>query len=177
MLYIFAGFPKNGFNAGGLQYCIEENENLCVIEHDPAIQYRREGKFFVTKDGEEFIGEVEAVVSSSLIDEGITWDWFPPDFTFGNGVTIHKTTNEYHDSIVFHIQDGQLKWTQVIEDRSTYEARWAPDTCPKESHVVHLTWIVTTHLLPYFAYERIRALIENGAQPVDPELYEQEPGQ
>jgi hypothetical protein len=30
MLYIFAGFPRNGLHAGGLQYCIETVEELNV---------------------------------------------------------------------------------------------------------------------------------------------------
>ena len=57
-----------------------------------------------------------------------------------------------------------------------YEARWVSGTCPQENHVVHLTWIVTTHSLPEFAYERIRDLIERAAEPKDLHLYDKEPG-
>ena len=47
-----------------------------------------------------------------------------------------------------------------------------------ENHAVHLTWLITTHRLPGFIYDRIRALIEDGAEPEQPELYVQpdEPG-
>ena len=45
MLYVFAGFPKNGLHAGGLQHCIETVEELGELEHDPAVQYRKEGVF------------------------------------------------------------------------------------------------------------------------------------
>ena len=52
-----------------------------------------------------------------------------------------------------------------------YETRWLPGTCPQERHVVHLTSLVTTHKLPDFAYERIRALVEDGATPEQAEIY------
>ena len=57
-----------------------------------------------------------------------------------------------------------------------YEARWLPGTCPQENHIVHLTWLVTTHCLPTFAYNRIRALIEEGSEPKDRPVYSKEPG-
>jgi hypothetical protein len=40
-----------------------------------------------------------------------------------------------------------------------------------ESHIVHLTWLITTHRLPDFAYERIRALVEDGATPEQADIY------
>ena len=52
-----------------------------------------------------------------------------------------------------------------------YEARWLPGTCPQESHLVHLTWLVTTHKLPNFAYARIGDLIEGNAKPEKAETY------
>ena len=64
----------------------------------------------------------------------------------------------------------------LTEGWEKYEARWLPGTCPWENHVVHLTWLVTTHRLPEFAYERIRELIEERAEPKDPHLYSTEPG-
>ena len=45
MLYGFAGFPRNRLHAGGLQYCIETVEDLAILEHDPAVQYRQGGVF------------------------------------------------------------------------------------------------------------------------------------
>ena len=50
MLYIFAGFPKSGLHAGGLQLAIEEVEMLGELEHDPAVQYRKEGVFASNTD-------------------------------------------------------------------------------------------------------------------------------
>ena len=52
MLYIFAGFPKNNLHAGGLQYCIETVEELGLLEHDNAVQYRKEGVFAADSDEE-----------------------------------------------------------------------------------------------------------------------------
>ena len=57
-----------------------------------------------------------------------------------------------------------------------YEARWLPGTCPRENYSVHLTWLVSTHRLPEFGYERIRELIEDGAEPEKRHLYSTEPG-
>ena len=37
MLYIFAGFPTNGLNAGGLQHAIENVEELALFELDPTV--------------------------------------------------------------------------------------------------------------------------------------------
>ena len=64
MLYVFAGFPKCNLNAGGLQYCIEEVEELGLLEHDPAIQYRKEGVF---ADGtDERLYEIDYSLSPML---------------------------------------------------------------------------------------------------------------
>ena len=52
MLYIFAGFPKNGLHAGGLQLAIESVEMLGELEHDPVVQYRKEGVFAAGTDEE-----------------------------------------------------------------------------------------------------------------------------
>ena len=56
-----------------------------------------------------------------------------------------------------------------------YEARWLPGTCPQVSHIVILTWVVTPYTLPEHAYQRLRALIEDGAEVRDKHLYHQEP--
>ena len=163
-LYVFAGFPKCRLNAGGLRRLIEVEE-IGALEEDPEVSYSNDG-------------EHRYHMSELCEKDGIGWAWFPENWAFGNGVTVHKTTSEYHGDIVFHEEGGQLKWEKVIEDRSAYEARWAPGTCPQESHVVHLTWCAFQHELLEFAFERLRAIIEDGAAPLSPELYENkaEPG-
>ena len=75
MLYIFAGFPKNGLHAGGLQLAIESVEMLGELEHDPAVQYRKEGVFAAGTDEELY--PLEVMMSPMLERDGNTWDWFP----------------------------------------------------------------------------------------------------
>ena len=123
------------------------------------------------------------------VRDGITWDWFPENWSFGNGVTVHKTTASPDYKTVVHGTELSLDeflseyGTTNLEDLKLermhlkhkgwheYEARWLPGTCPQEAHAVHLTWLVTTHKLPAFAYERIRSLIEDGAEPEQKEIY------
>ena len=194
MLYIFAGFPKNGLHAGGLQLAIEEVEMLGELEHDPAVQYRKEGVF--AADTDEELYPLEVVMSPALERDGITWDWFPENWSFGNGVTVHKTSASPEFKTVVHgteldlneflTEYGTTRLAELELERmhvrhegwEKYEARWLPGTCPMESHVVHLTWLITTHNLPDFAYERIRSLIEDGATPEQADIYIQpdEPG-
>ena len=194
MLYIFAGFPKNGLHAGGLQLAIEEVEMLGELEHDPAVQYRKEGVF--AADTDEELYPLEVVMSPALERDGITWDWFPENWSFGNGVTVHKTSaSRDYKTVVrgteldlneFLTEYGTTRLAELELERmhvrhegwEKYEARWLPGTCPMESHVVHLTWLITTHNLPDFAYERIRSLIEDGVEPEQAEIYIQpdEPG-
>ncbi len=167
MLYVFAGFPRNGLHAGGLRLLVE-TEGIGLLEEAPIVQYTRENA-----------GEFGYRMSDQCERDGIGWHWFPENATFGNGVTVHKTTAEYRDDRVLHYHDDQtVTWEKVVEERPEYEARWVPGTCPQESHVVHLTWLVFRHVLPAFAYERLRAVIEDGAAPVSPEIYENrdEPG-
>lgn len=192
MLYVFAGFPQTGLHAGGLSYCIEEVEELAVLEHDPAIQYRKEGVFAANSD--ELLYPVEYRVSNLCLRDGITWNWFSDSWCFGNGVTVHKTMASPEYRTVIHGTDltldeylatfGSLKAAnmelrrkhEITEGWEKYEARWIPGTCPQETHVVHLTWLVTTHRLPEFAYERIRNLIEGGAAPLHPDQYSTKQG-
>ena len=194
MLYIFAGFPKNGLHAGGLQHCIETVEELGLLEHDVAIQYRKEGVFAAGSDEELY--PLEVVLSPTLERDGITWDWFPEKWAFGNGVTVHKTSASPEYKMVVHgtelnleeflVKHGTTKLAELELERkhikhegwAAYEARWLPGTCPQESHIVHLTWLITTHKLPAFAYDRIRDLIEGNAQPKQAEIYvcPEEPG-
>ena len=194
MLYVFAGFPKNGLHAGGLQHCIETVEELGLLEHDEAIQYRKEGVF--AADSDEELYPLEVVLSPMLERDGITWDWFSENWAFGNGVTVHKTSASPEFKTVVHgteldlneflAQNGTTRLAELQLERmhvrhegwEEYEARWLPGTCPQESHIVHLTWLITTHKLPEFAYQRIQALIEGGAEPEQADIYVQpeEPG-
>lgn len=193
MLYIFAGFPKNGLHAGGLQFAVEEVEDLAILEHDPAIQYRKEG-VFVPGEAEELLYPVEYRLSDLCLHDGITWAWFPQNWSFGNGITIHKTLASPEYRTVVHgtdldlnqflawrgktpLADLELERLHIQhEGWEQYEARWLPGTCPQESHIVHLTWLVATHRMPEFAYQRLRDLIEYGAEPKEPHRYSQESG-
>lgn len=193
MLLIFAGFPKCGLNAGGLQFAVEEIEQLALLEHGEAVQYRKEGVFTPGEHG-ELLYPVEYRMSDLCLRDGITWDWFPENWSFGNGVTIHKTLASPEYRTVVHGTDLTLDQFLALhgptrlaglelarehdrhEGWEEYEARWLPGTCPRESHAVHLTWLITTHPLPEFAYERIGQLIENGAPIRDPHLYSTELG-
>ena len=194
MLYIFAGYPKNNLHAGGLQYCIESVEMLGELNHDPAVQYRKEGVFAANTDEE--LHPLQVVMSPMLERDGITWDWFPENWSFGNAVTVHKTSASPEFKTVVHgtelnleeflAENGTTRLAELELERmhvkhegwQEYEARWLPGTCPQEPHDVHITWLITTHKLPDFAYERIRSLIEDGAEPEQKEIYirPEEPG-
>ena len=135
-------------------------------------------------------------MSPMLERDGITWDWFPENWSFGNAVTVHKTSASPEFKTVVHgtelnleeflAENGTTRLAELELERmhvkhegwQEYEARWLPGTCPQESHVVHITWLITTHKLPDFAYERIRSLIEDGAEPEQKEIYirPEEPG-
>ena len=164
MLYVFAGFPKNGLHAGGLRL-LTQLEELGDLEEDAAVQYRKEGVYI----GEEWARPIEYRMSDLCLREGISWDWFNENWAFGNGVTVHKTTAHYEKHIVI-LEDNTVG--VAIDDRSAYEARWMNGKCPQESHVVHLTWLVFKHELPDFTYEQLRGLIEDGTTPLNPKLYE-----
>jgi hypothetical protein len=192
-LYVFLGFPQTGLNAGGLQHCVEQVENLGLLEHSPSVQYRKEGVFTPGQQG-EMLYPVEPRLSPLCLQTGITWDWFPESWSFGNGVTAHKTLASAEYRTVVHgtdlTLDQFLAWRGVTrladlelermhvrhEGWEKYEARWLPGTCPQESHIVHLTWLVSKYRLPEFAYERIQDIIEYGAEPKDLHRYSTEPG-
>jgi len=187
MLYIFAGFPKMGLHAGGLQHCFENVEELALLEHDPVVQYRKGGVF--ASGSEEMLYPVEYRMSDLCLRDGITWDWFPENWAFGNGVTCHKTLASPEFKTVVHgteltmdeflSEHGTTNLTDLKLERmhvkhegwEEYEARWLPGTCPQENHVVHLTWLITDYKLPEFVYDRIRNLIEYGAEPKDLDKY------
>lgn len=189
-VYIFAGKPQSGLNAGGIQFCFETVEKLGELEHDPLIQYRRGGTYFGENKNREWVGEANYRLSDSLLNDGITWDWFGPTFQFGNGV---NTYNEYagpeYKTVVkgtdFSIEEyikvyGELSLQnalvhkQLVHDGwKKWEARWAEGKCPSDYVNVQLTWLVTTHKLPPFAYERVRSIIEDGAVLKEPKKYSQ----
>ena len=165
------------------------------MEHDPHIQYRKEGIFLVTEEGGEWASCLDYQISDLCLRDGITFDWFPENWSFGNGVTIHKTYAGPEYKTVIHgtnlsmdeflAFNGPIKMAELelirahqrTEGWEKYESRWVLGTCPQENHVVHLTWLITTHRLPRFAYERIRALIEGAAEPLNRHLYSSKVGE
>lgn len=188
-VYIFAGFPSTGLNAGGLTTATEL-ENICELEFDSTLMIQKSGVYI----GEEWLEPTQLHISDMCIRDGITLDWFPSHWLFGTGVTVHKTlaTPEYKTVVhgtnltldEFLTQNGVTDLSGLRMNRyhvkhegwEEYEARWLPNTCPQEKHVVHLTWLVTTHKIPDFAYNRLKELIEDGAEPNYKELYSEEKG-
>lgn len=155
-----------------------------ILEHDNTICYRKEGVCLAGKPG-EIIRSYEHRISDMLLMYGITWDWFLPNSRFGNGITRYvcnaspdyrtvisgtdmtlenfKRANRgtpYRESDLLLVDEH---WRN--ESWTAYEARWESGKCPQVAHRVHLTWLVTTHKLPEFAYERLRDIIEYGAEP------------
>jgi len=198
MLYIFAGFPGKQLapdsphiHAGGLAYLVDIVEELAIIEKDRNIQYRKEGIFTPGPKG-EFLYPVECRISDACLRDGITWDWFPENWSFGCGVTVHKSSASPDYKIVVHGTDldlneflsrhGTTRLAELKLERmhikhegwQTYESRWLPGTCPQMNHVVHLTWLATLDPMPDFAYQRLCDLIERGAEPKDLHLYNEE---
>ena len=192
MLYMFLGFPKTLLNAGGLQHCVEEVERLAILEHDPAVQHSKEGVFIVHGSVGERQGMFEYRLSRQLDQLGVTWDWFPENWGFGNGVSVHKTTANRETMLVDHrtgasvadliasgrpINLGKLRIQQVpkrTEGWVAYEKRWRSGTCPQESHILHLTWLITKHRLPEFAYLRLERIIEDSSTVLhDVERYQE----
>ena len=177
MLYIFAGFPRSGLNAGGIQHLIERVEEMGVLEHNPTVQ--------TTKEHTD-----TCRISDACLALGVEWRWFSERWTFGNGVTIHKTTAMRDERLVVHGTDKTLDEylrlgepvplaaLQLVKQRvrhegwETYEQRWRPGTCPQQSHLVHLTWLITGQPLPEAAYERLCEIIERGARPEPRDAYE-----
>ena len=177
MLYIFLGYPKTLLNAGGLQRCVGRVEQLGILEHNPQVQYRKEG-VFIPGLHEEQLYQVEHRLSQACLDVGITWDWFNENWAFGNGVTVHKTIAVPEYKIVVHgtnlsleeflawrgrtpLAELELERMHVRhEGWEKYEARWVPGTCPQVPHIVHLTWLITQYPLPEFAYQRLRQVVE-----------------
>ena len=193
MIYVFAGFPKCGLNAGGLEYAIEEVEDLAMLEHGQTIQYRKEGEFAVGGEEAEWVAPITYRMSDRCLRDGITWDWFPEDHSFGNGVSVSKTTAlVQHESVIVgtdldlerylrtcgptRLNDLSMESRLVRhEGRRRYEARWLPGTCPDFNHVVHLTWVVAQYRWPEHIYERVRQIVEDPEVGlVEPERYNPE---
>ena len=189
-LYISAGFPgkqwspgSRHLNAGGLRQCIQNVEMLAELELSPHVQLRKGGTFIVTEVGSERLENFHVHISDMLEQKGITWDWFPENWGFGNGVTVHKTLASVEHRRVVHGTDltfdqflalnGPTRWADLsLELRhhrhkgwEKYEFRWLPGTCPQENHEEQLTWMVTTHEMAGRDYSRIKALVEEGAAP------------
>lgn len=192
MLFVFAGIPQTRLTAGGLQHAVETVEELGLLEHDQTIQYRKEGVFLVLPEAEEKLRDTHYYLSDNCLRAGITWKWFPENWSFGNGVTVHKTMAFYETRVVVHgteqaldeylkrrgptrLADIELENKHIItEGWEKYEARWLPGTCPQENHIVHLTWLIAKYPLPPFAYHRLREIIEvPGTTLISPERYEQ----
>ena len=176
-------------NSGGLTYCIDEVEHLAELDHNPIHKYQRDGLWVGNDPEYEWARDTQYVISNRLTEVGITWDWFRPYHSFGNGVTCSKSWAGMEEKLVIHgtnlsereyiklhgaaaMKDlmKELK-QQRTESWEKYQNRWALDangmtTCPQENHWVSITSVVTTHPVPQFAYDRIRCLVEENVDPL-----------
>ena len=152
-LYVFTGFPRCGLHAGGLRRMIQLEE-IGVLEEVLAFEKRDSTCF----------------VSPACIRDGVTFGWFPPGFNFGNGVSILKTIADPRRGARM-LQDGRLL---TAEGWAAYEARWLPGTCPREPHNYHATICLFQSPLAPSAWARLQEVIEGGAEPDDPDSYENE---
>ncbi len=194
MLYIFTthlgtpGRPGRILAAGGIQRVIE-TEEIGVLVRTKFVQVT------TANAGDDYH------ISERCIDLGIEWGWFPkaivtpdePDagpWSFGNGVTRHKTTAEIEMRTVIHKttltedeyleQFGPTRSSDLVKERvhvrhegwQQYQARWRPGTCPPFSHEVHLTSVILTRPLPPNAYQRLRHVVEEGEPPAFPERFD-----
>ena len=85
---------------------MEHVEELGLLEHDPSIQYRKEGVFINKTD--EWLYPVDYRISDLCLRDGIDWDWFPEHWKFGNGVTMQKTLAAPDYRTVIHGTDMTL---------------------------------------------------------------------
>lgn len=204
MLYVFAASPGGlepnslRLHAGGLTHLVNVVEELAIIENDKDISYKKEGVFTPGPKG-EWMRDFQYRISDACLRDGITMDWFSEHWTFGCGVTCHKTAASPTYKTVVHGTDlnlnewlaeyGSAKLADLELERRRiqhegwlqYEARWALDSngetmCPQENHQVFLTWLTTIDPIPEFAYERLRAVIEDGAELKDIHRYNHDPG-
>jgi len=183
-------------HAGGLEHCIENVEELAVLEHSAMVRAALDGVFIRTPTGEERISDPILHISDRLIQSGITDNWFTEGWSFGNGVSCAKSHAKYETKLVEHQtgrtldgiirEQGYLDLSKLllysVHDRTegwqVYERRWKSGTCPQFSHYVHQSCMVVKHELIGYGYRRIQGLIEEGAKPKYPETYivPQEPG-
>lgn len=197
MLYVFAGYPRSGLNAGGLQRYVETVECLGELEHDPSIQYRKEGIFVISETGEELKEPISYHLSELCLRDGIDWRFFPDNWSFGNGVVIQKWmaridlktvvegTTLSLDAYLEVNGPTQLATLAIARQHQRtigweeWESRWLPGTCPQQSIDVHLTCLAVKHHLTNFAYQQIRAAIEDPSYELpNPNYYsnQTEPG-
>jgi len=167
MLYVFAGFPRSGLNAGGVKHYVE-TQDIGNLEHDPAVQYRKEGVFLISPEGAELTRPIEYRMSNLCLRDGIGWDWFPENWSFGNGLTVHKTTaRPEYETVVrgtdltldeFLIQNGVFRLADIeLERRQKQTTGWE-------------VWKARKHKLPEFSYKKLRESIED----IDYELPEKD---
>lgn len=167
-----------------------------LLEHDANFICRKGG---VVLPDDEIEGphdvEFQYRISDVLLQAGITWDWFRDGWIFGQGITCHATMASPEYRTVIHGTDITLDEFKkmnrgnpyresdllLVDEHwrhngwKKYEARWLPGTCPQDTHIVHLTWLITTHKLPEFVYERLRDIIEYRAEPKQRHLYDPTP--
>lgn len=205
MLYIFAASPdqlnpgSRRLHAGGLTHLVNVVEELAILEDDDNTQYRKEGIFTPGSKG-EWLRPLDYRMSDLCLRDGITWDWFPDEWAFGNQVTCHKTSASPTYKTVVHGTDLDLN--EFLTEHGTtrlaelglerlhirhegwleYEARWALDSngktmCPQYNHQIFLTWLTTVDPMPEFAYQRLRTVIEDGAELKDIHLYNHASGE
>jgi len=190
MLYLFAGFPgqhtplgvSEHLSARGIYKLIDEVEKLGIILNNDYTQFQKEGVYTPGPKG-EFLYPVKYRVSDRLIADGITWDWWPTDFSFGCGVKIFKTSASRDFKTVIHgtsfSEDeylemyGPTRMDNLVKERRhirhegwiAYENRFLAGKCPLRNHEVFITGVVTVDPLPEFAYKRLRDIIERDAKP------------
>mgnify|MGYP001577277709 CR=1 FL=1 len=192
-LYIFAGFPGKAappglyLNAGGLQHAIENVLYLAQLGHG-AICATKDGLLSMgLAGGFETLEPVKYHLSDLLVISGITWDWFPEHYSFGNGISIPKSSASWETQVVVHergctleelfregevVDLSQLRLQRVhkeTEGWATYEKRWLAGTCPHYTHIVHMTHLLTTHELSPSAYKHIQMMIEDPRVEIRPE--------
>ena len=182
-------------NAGGISHCLETVEGLIELEHTRYLGARKEGLYFGPYGQEQLSEGIEIHISEKLLATGIGPEWFTESWDFGNGCTRSNISANYQTQDVVidrGLTEEEILARGEILDRSTsrlqrihrwskswddYEARWIGGQCPHYNHVVHLTWLLTKDMhLAGYGYNRTRAIIEEGAIPVNLHEYDQEPG-
>ena len=175
MLYVFAGFPRCNLSAAGLRQFVNLEE-IGILDESPQHQYQKEGMFIVTPTGAEWQSDVHCRLSLNCWQDFVYWRWFPENWSFGNGVTVHKTTVHYERRLIATETDnGRVDLRITRLDPTAYAERWPPGCYPRENHAVHLTWLAFEHPLPDHAYRRLREAVEDSGFALrDPQKYGEE---